>query len=709
MQLLRLEVQNWCQHRHRVCNFTRGLVAIIGRIGSGKSNILGAIRWCLTGDNPNAGVKMDNVSQLSAEDEPSFAQLEFEHRGHLVAIKRFLRPEKEQSVLTLDGQETARGDKAVTAYIERILGIDSKFIGRFILVAQNEIFSFIEDERSEVDRFFQRLFDTAKAEKISDLLGKHASKTTIPEILVPSTQLALQVDELSDKIDQLKVETKKLPTIERFLKEQEEDQKVIKEWDDRNKAIIEKNELQQKFVAAEKQFKTVEAECARHEKDLAALTAAANGHEESHAEARVALGHWASYKKIAKAKEELQVARNAIVEKRAKNPEVPFVDNKSIELALAAYHAIEHDLNSATKFVKVFSQQGLAACPTCHTPTKDLQSYLIGQKQAVEDLTAKAAKSKEELEKLSLAQQARQAWERLDRDLAARELQLQETEKQLTDVTPPELSEEQLQQIVSDYESFQSVKQEIEPIFLSAKERKAQLSGALSSIRDRLAQVTADIASAVTTESDVQLIKVKLDTMREQCAKRQSLEQACKQLEFERTKLVENYDKTKEAELQAVKLRSWLETIDVTRSALKSAPRIVASRNLAKLEAAINDLLQIFGVDFFVSAADDGSPTFIAEFFDGRKQPARRLSYGQKTVLALAFRVAVNSMFAEEIGLLVLDEPTAYLDQQRIRALAPVLEKLRDLSTARGLQCVIVTHESGLSHLFESTIELDAK
>jgi DNA repair exonuclease SbcCD ATPase subunit len=92
----------------------------------------------------------------------------------------------------------------------------------------------------------------------------------------------------------------------------------------------------------------------------------------------------------------------------------------------------------------------------------------------------------------------------------------------------------------------------------------------------------------------------------------------------------------------------------------------------------------------------------------GRRQVAQRLSIGQKTVLALAFRVAVNAMFAEEIGLLALDEPTASLDQPRIQALAPVLEKLRDLSTAKGLQCLLVTHAANLSHLFESTIELEA-
>jgi DNA repair exonuclease SbcCD ATPase subunit len=157
-----------------------------------------------------------------------------------------------------------------------------------------------------------------------------------------------------------------------------------------------------------------------------------------------------------------------------------------------------------------------------------------------------------------------------------------------------------------------------------------------------------------------------------------------------------------------VALRGWTHIAESAREALKAAPRIVAQRNLQRLEAAINELLQIFSVNFVVRAASDDSPSFIAEFFDGRRQVAQRLSIGQKTVLALAFRVAVNAMFAEDLGLLALDEPTAALDAPRIQALAPVLEKLRALSTSKGLQCLLVTHASNLSHLFESTIELEA-
>jgi len=115
MQLLRLEVKNWVHHRYRVCEFTRGLVAILGENGSGKSSLFGAIRWLLTGENPNYGVKADNISQYAKEGEPSYATLEFEHNGHMAVVTRHLLPEKEQSILT----ETAKKPAAAIRLSQR--------------------------------------------------------------------------------------------------------------------------------------------------------------------------------------------------------------------------------------------------------------------------------------------------------------------------------------------------------------------------------------------------------------------------------------------------------------------------------------------------------------------------------------------------------------------------------------------------------------
>lgn len=706
MQLLQLELKNWCQHRHRVCNFTRGLIAVMGRIGSGKSNILGAVRWCLTGENPNTGVKMDNVSQLAPEEEPAFAKLDFEHRGHLISVTRFLRPEKEQSVLLLDGVEAARGDKAVTAYVERILGIDSKFIGRFILVAQNEIFSFIEDERSEVDKFFQRLFDTAKAEKVAEAIGKQVAKVQLPEIPVSSGVLAQQFMEAADAETTAYKQMADLPTVEHFLAVQAAHLQTLQAWDIKVKALEEQAQLAAKLVELEQQHRLLDAQCQQHEADLTALAAAASGNETAQAAARVALGHWDSYKKIAAAKDDLTLKLNQIKSQRATAPPPPKIEKDTLDEAVAAEYALEQDLNRTKNFVQVFTQRGIAECPTCHTSTKDLHSYLIGQQEQLEDLNKKYAEAVTRTRELRQQLKSYESWATADLELAAKEEQLIETARNLVDVVPPELTETELQQIVSDYENFQAAKNDLTPMAELARTQRAKVGGAVQTTKERLHELAEHIAGSTTTESDVYLIKTSLADMREKCTQRQKLEQEHNRLTFAAQQLGRELSATRAAEARAENLRAWVQTAEKAKAALRAAPRIVASRNLSKLEVAINELLEIFGVDFLVSADQNGSPAFTAEFFDGRKQPARRLSYGQKTVLALAFRVAVNSMFAEEIGLLILDEPTAYLDQQRIKALAPVLSKLRELSTARGLQCVIVTHEMGLAHLFEAAIEL---
>ena len=275
-------------------------------------------------------------------------------------------------------------------------------------------------------------------------------------------------------------------------------------------------------------------------------------------------------------------------------------------------------------------------------------------------------------------------------------------------VAPPSASEDELKRAVVDYEEFLRVKKEIEPLALKAREDKAKIVGTMTSLRDRKKQLEDEIAEITVTQADAHLAQARLGKMQEQIKAVTDLAEQRTRMLFEARQFDDRHKQVRQQEQTAVKLRSWSGIAANARDALKNAPRLVAQRNLQRLESAINELLQIFRVNFVVKVATDGTPTFIAEFFDGRRQVAQRLSVGQKTVLALAFRVAVNAMFAEEIGLLALDEPTASLDQPRIQALAPVLEKLRELSTAKGLQCLLVTHATNLSHLFESAIELEA-
>ena len=708
MQLLRLEVKNWCQHTYRSCTFTRGLVAIIGKIGSGKSNLLGAICWLLTGENPNSGVKAENISQLSTGEEQSYAKLEFEHAGHIVVVTRHLLPEKEQATLVIDGTEAARGDKAVTAHIEQLLGIDSKFISRFVLVAQNEIFAFIEDGPSETDKFFQKLFGTANAEKCQEIIGKQLSKLVIPEVITPSEELSGRVSDMDEELTTLHGQIAELPATAAFIQAQNEQRQVIQDWE--RKAALEQNRATVAATIAEQTEKlnAMETACTQYDSDLSAIKEVISGNQEAHTSAKVALNHLATYRKIAKVKDATKKRLAEIAELKASKPEPAEIKEEAKSAASKALQQAEHEIQQARAFINVFTAGGVANCPTCHTPAADLADELARVQAEIPALEQAVTLAKKHVAELVTQTAHRLAWEREVNQLTAEEQQLRESTKTFSNIEAPAASEDELIKMVSDHENMQKAQLEIEPIAQKAREKKAALAGMLETAAAQEKKLAADVQAIAADAAAAGLAKATLLMLEHQFAERQQLEKQHTALKFERDSVYAQFEAAQKNEQQARKLRDWTAISDTARGALKAAPKLVTKRNLQRLEVAINELLQVFGVDFFVKASNDDSASFIAEFFDGRKQPAKRLSYGQKTVLALAFRVAVNSLFAEQIGLLALDEPTAYLDQQRIRALAPVFEKLREFSTARGLQCLLVTHEMSLAHLFESTVELDA-
>jgi DNA repair exonuclease SbcCD ATPase subunit len=367
----------------------------------------------------------------------------------------------------------------------------------------------------------------------------------------------------------------------------------------------------------------------------------------------------------------------------------------------------EERIKEFERFVRMFADDGVAECPTCHTPSASLAAQVTRYKDELVSMRAALADLKTAASQQTQLEQAWDAWERRQKIREVQEQQLDVSEKDLLAVKPPAAPEEELQQAVADYEDFELAQSELQPMIQKAREEIGRLSGLLTAANERREALQQTIKEITTTAADAHMAKFRLDELRNKCSQRQVLEQQRAKLTADIEQLDSQYVTAKKQEADAIKIRKWAELSEKARDALKNAPRLVAQRNLQRLEAAINELLQIFSVNFLVRVAGDGTPTFVAEFYDGRRQVAQRLSIGQKTVLALAFRVAVNAQFAEEIGLLALDEPTASLDAPRIQALAPVLEKLRDLSTAKGLQCLLVTHAAGLSHLFESTIELE--
>ena len=75
-------------------------------------------------------------------------------------------------------------------------------------------------------------------------------------------------------------------------------------------------------------------------------------------------------------------------------------------------------------------------------------------------------------------------------------------------------------------------------------------------------------------------------------------------------------------------------------------------------------------------------------------------------MLGIAFRFAVHKLFAANMGLMILDEPTLALDDDHVECVFNLLEKVKGYSRTAGLQLIIVTHEQRLTGVMDGVIQV---
>ncbi|MCL4399220.1 hypothetical protein M1293_01770 [Candidatus Parvarchaeota archaeon] len=92
---------------------------------------------------------------------------------------------------------------------------------------------------------------------------------------------------------------------------------------------------------------------------------------------------------------------------------------------------------------------------------------------------------------------------------------------------------------------------------------------------------------------------------------------------------------------------------------------------------------------------------------NGETADARILSGGEKTAVALAYRLALSSVSATmggemRIETLVMDEPTSGFDREDINSFTDAIMRIKDVS-----QIIIVTHEENMKKIADNLIEIN--
>ena len=712
MQILSVRLKNVCQMRDLAFTLSPGMNAFIGPNGSGKSNTLKGIYAALTNDwSRNAGSKEMNICQAAGPKEKSEIELVFQHHGATYRLLRQLRPNKQE--LIIPGEEPITRDVLVNARVAQILGVSAEILDHYVFIDQWAMFDFLTVTDTERAKTFARLFGTLEAERTWQAVGEVLNGIEVPQVLADLDNYRLELQQTLRRIEELDAQLAEFADLpERPNPNDDEDTRAIREAHRRRVLDNEIEQIERRLQTLFQDLADKERERAGFASDLESLRQARCSGQEVVEAAKAALASWQVLKEIQQSRARIEqqlkcVESESVLKKKPSRGDlyVSDLDGPFNE----RHDFLEAEISRLEKFVKSFDPvTGVAECPTCYTPAVYLREAVEEAKRVLPDL------KKEYEDKHSRIEYSR----RVDREereyyewYAGWSQRVEALRKQVADletVSRPDCDEETLKQIVAEAMELDQAIEDVENELNGIDREIATLRGRVQSEERRLAEARAErgFLSVYGPEEELERIERRIAARAAAFETRARLRGERRSEQRHLKSLQDSVAMLEGRRAEADRVHSWVRHLIEIREVLHrdNLPRIVAQHYLRELQIDTNAFLEVFEAPFRVET--DEKLSFRAVFHDGRNQPAVRLSGGEKVVLALAFRLSVNLMFAQDVGLLCLDEPTVGLDEHNLHCLKTALERLKELTRSRGLQVILVTHERGIGYLFDKVIDM---
>jgi exonuclease SbcC len=127
----------------------------------------------------------------------------------------------------------------------------------------------------------------------------------------------------------------------------------------------------------------------------------------------------------------------------------------------------------------------------------------------------------------------------------------------------------------------------------------------------------------------------------------------------------------------------------------KKLGALIRSRELSYLDLYLKHFASMFGYEDSCKLDNE-----VSLWYGDIEFPY--LSGGMKVALGLAFRLAMMQVFAVNTRILILDEPTVFLDENRVYTLVDLLMRAKEFIP----QIIVVSHNPALKEAADSIIEL---
>ena len=742
MIIKKVRLVNYRQYADRTVEIDGTLVAVTGRNGHGKSNFLKGIQYALTGEIPGA-VKAD---LLKWGETSGYVELWFEHDGRDGHVKRSVSDNK--VTLDYDGT-TVSGITNVATELRERLGVDKDILRQAVFVAQKEVDAVIsaKTDKRERETAFQRLLgiDAAKTHKaLTEWVSANASPANYDIQLAEAEK---QLDALSARSSELSAQVD--ASLARRAEATDVDRAEAERLERVRTAIGALGTVVRRRDAAVERLRDADARLAA---ELARPPVSDTTLTDPGVDMKVVTQEIAALEDARRAAERHAacVAARADAARRLEEIDAqPHASATEVAAAVQEYaarcdelSAVRAEIDTRERTLALLEDDASCVCPVCASKmdpqaTRQAISGALADLESRRDALGYACQAAYDRE--SSLQVSCTAW-KARRDAAAEALA--EAEKALASSVDPGISADAVasgiaeRRIALDAQAAYAAEVARHRDALARRaaaeaaaratvdtlraERDAAET-AVSAARDELAAAADD---ARLPGDDAQTLLPTVEARLAEIAARRSelaaMDRDIAAFRAAHAEVVRTVDGLRASieTLRASKDRqdrhdAAVAVIDRVRDWFHyvNGPRVLTLQVLEAMTVDVNRYLGNFTAPFVVTP-DPDSLGFRVLFTDGRATPETPpttdvLSGGEQVQLAVAFRLAIYTMFAGKLGLLSLDEPTAYLDDGNVDRFGVLLSQVRQIAKSMRVQVFMATHErSVLPHMY-AVVDLD--
>ncbi len=273
--ITKVRLKNWKSHLNSEFEFSGGVNALVGIMGSGKSSVLDAISFALFGTFPNLNSKKitldDLIMKRPQESEEAEVGLEFVVDGKTYNVRRKVKKDKG----TVEA-EIREGDKlievnpsSVTSHIERILQIDYTLFSKAVYSEQNNIDYFLTIPKGKrmqhIDKMLRLdLFEAVREGSVSVKNNLEISRLEKMKMITE-----MEKENIGSKTEDLR---KGIAANKEILEKiRAELDKVSGKKDDITKEIQKAQSVIDEFIKVEKDLERLKASISEIERNLEGL------------------------------------------------------------------------------------------------------------------------------------------------------------------------------------------------------------------------------------------------------------------------------------------------------------------------------------------------------------------------------------------------------------------------------------------------------